>query len=184
MTFPGLELVVASSAADVIGLMAAAVRDPDLIVFHEHKSLYATKGEVPNGKIVDKLGTAKILRADPEAVERRGTNRRALAPQTILGSVSKTGRLFTVENLSLCGRGAECRRDLLGSRWTDRPRDPASPARRLQRGAAIHKKGADGGTEGFSSTCARVALVISDDEGGRGYTRIMPPSHMITWPVI
>jgi len=39
MTFPGLELVVASSAADVIGLMAAAVRDPDPINFHEHKSL-------------------------------------------------------------------------------------------------------------------------------------------------
>jgi acetoin:2,6-dichlorophenolindophenol oxidoreductase subunit beta len=54
MTFPGLELVVASSAADVIGLMAAAVRDPDPIIFHEHKSLYATKGEVPSGKIVDK----------------------------------------------------------------------------------------------------------------------------------
>jgi hypothetical protein len=65
MTFPGLELVVASSAADVIGLIAAAVRDPDPIIFHEHKSLYATKGEVPNGKIVDKLGTARSFGPTP-----------------------------------------------------------------------------------------------------------------------
>ena len=50
-----------SSPVDVIGLLAAAVRDPDPVIFHEHKSLYATKGEVPDGEIVDKLGTAKIL---------------------------------------------------------------------------------------------------------------------------
>jgi hypothetical protein len=58
-------------------------------------------------KIVDKLGTAMIPRTDPEAVERCGTDRRALAPQTSLGSVSKTGQLFTVENLSLYARRAE-----------------------------------------------------------------------------
>ena len=56
-------VVAPSSPVDVIGLMAAAVRDPDPVIFHEHKSLYATKGEVPEGEIVDKLGTAKILRA-------------------------------------------------------------------------------------------------------------------------
>jgi acetoin:2,6-dichlorophenolindophenol oxidoreductase subunit beta len=135
MMIPGVKVVAPSSPVDVIGLMAAAVRDPDPVVFHEHKSLYATKGEVPDGVIVDTLGTAKILRAGgdctivalalmvPRALEAAATlasehgidaeviDVRSLVPldtQTILGSVSKTGRLFTVEeNPRLCGWGAE-----------------------------------------------------------------------------
>ena len=51
----------------MIGLLAAAVRDPDPVIFFEHKSLYATKGEVPDGEIVDTLGTAKILRPGKDA---------------------------------------------------------------------------------------------------------------------
>src|SRR5947209_768393 len=118
----------------VIGLMAAAVRDPDPVIFHEHKALYATKGEVPDGEIVDTLGTARILRAGgdctilalalmvPRALEAAETLKRehgvdaevidvrSLVPldtRTILGSVAKTGRLFTVEeNPRLCGWGA------------------------------------------------------------------------------
>ncbi len=39
-----------STPRDVIGLLAAAVRDPDPVIFLEHKSLYATKGEVPDGR--------------------------------------------------------------------------------------------------------------------------------------
>ena len=135
MMIPGVKVVAPSSPVDVIGLMAAAVRDPDPVIFHEHKSLYATKGEVPDGVIVDTLGTAKILRAGsdctivalalmvPRALEAATTlasehgidaeviDVRSLVPldtQTILGSVSKTGRLFTVEeNPRLCGWGAE-----------------------------------------------------------------------------
>ena len=67
MMIPGLKVVVPSSPVDVIGLMAAAVRDPDPVIFLEHKSLYATKGEVPDGEIVDTLGTAKILRHGKDA---------------------------------------------------------------------------------------------------------------------
>src|SRR6202142_1837178 len=62
MMIPGVKVVAPSSPVDVIGLMAAAVRDPDPVIFHEHKALYAIKGEVPDGEILDKLGTAKILR--------------------------------------------------------------------------------------------------------------------------
>jgi pyruvate dehydrogenase E1 component beta subunit len=135
MMIPGLKVVAPSSPIDVIGLMAAAVRDPDPVIFFEHKSLYNSKGEVPDGEIVDTLGTAKILRAGkdctivalalmvPRALEAAERLRidygidcevvdvRSLVPldtQTILGSVAKTHRLFTVEeNPRLCGWGAE-----------------------------------------------------------------------------
>ena len=62
MMIPGIKVVAPSSAADVKGLLAAAVRDPDPVLFFEHKSLYSTKGEVPDGDHVDELGKAKILR--------------------------------------------------------------------------------------------------------------------------
>ena len=135
MQFPGLKVVSPSSPVDVIGLMAAAVRDPDPVMFLEHKSLYATKGEVPDGEIVDTLGTAKILRPGTDctiaalammvprslaAAERLqsefGINAevidvRSLIPldtQTLLGSVARTGRFFTVEeNPRVLGWGSE-----------------------------------------------------------------------------
>ncbi len=62
MAVPGLKVVAPSTAADVKGLLAAAVRDPDPVIVFEHKALYATKGEVPDGELVDRLGTAKVLR--------------------------------------------------------------------------------------------------------------------------
>ena len=135
MMIPGLKVVAPSSPIDVIGLLAASVRDPDPVIFLEHKSLYATKGEVPDGEILDTLGTAKILRPGKDATiialalmvpralaaaERLANEHgidcevidvRSLVPldtQTILGSVAKTHRCFSVEeNLRLCGWGAE-----------------------------------------------------------------------------
>jgi pyruvate dehydrogenase E1 component beta subunit len=135
MMIPGLKVVAPSSPIDVIGLLAAAVRDPDPVIFFEHKSLYAVKGEVPDGEILDRLGTAKVLRPGsdatvlalalmvPRAVEAAAilarehgievevVDVRSLVPldtQTILGSVGRTHRLFTVEeNPRLCGWGAE-----------------------------------------------------------------------------
>src|SRR5687767_297673 len=135
MMIPGLKVVAPSTPRDVIGLMAAAVRDPDPVIFFEHKSLYAVKGEVPDGEIVDTLGTARIVRPGRdatilalalmvpralEAAERLAAQHgidcevidvRSLVPidtQTILGSVAKTHRCFSVEeNPRLCGWGAE-----------------------------------------------------------------------------
>src|SRR5947209_2295375 len=132
MMIPGLKVVAPSSPRDVIGLMAAAVRDPDPVIFFEHKSLYATKGEVPDGEIVDTLGTAKIVRPGRDAtilalalmvpralaaaerlaaegIDCEVIDVRSLVPldtRTILGSVGRTHRLFTVEeNPRLCGWG-------------------------------------------------------------------------------
>jgi pyruvate dehydrogenase E1 component beta subunit len=134
MMIPGLKVVAPSTPLDVVGLMAAAVRDPDPVVFMEHKSLMADKGDVPEGEIVDELGVARVVREGtdctiaalalmvPRAVEAaerladQGISAevidvRSLVPldtQTILGSVAKTSRLFTVEeNPRLCGWGAE-----------------------------------------------------------------------------
>lgn len=134
MMIPGLKVVAPSTPLDVIGLMAASVRDPDPVVFFEHKTLMANKAEIPDGEILDTLGTAKVVREGsdctivalalmvPRALEaadrlaEQGVSAevidvRTLVPldtQTILGSVAKTGRLYTVEeNPRLCGWGAE-----------------------------------------------------------------------------
>ena len=64
MMIPGIKVVAPSTAEDAIGLLAAAVRDPDPVLFFEHKSIYPMKFDVPDrpGDIVDELGTAKIVR--------------------------------------------------------------------------------------------------------------------------
>jgi pyruvate/2-oxoglutarate/acetoin dehydrogenase E1 component len=134
MAIPGIKVVTPSTPVDVVGLMAAAIRDDDPVLFFEHKGLYASKGEVPDGDIVDALGTAKVRREGSDAtilalglmvsraldaaehLAERGINAevidvRSLVPldtRTILGSLHKTGRLFTVEeNPRLLGWGAE-----------------------------------------------------------------------------
>ncbi|HEY7705046.1 MAG TPA: pyruvate dehydrogenase complex E1 component subunit beta [Acidimicrobiia bacterium] len=134
MMIPGLKVVAPSNPIDVIGLMAASVRDPDPVIFFEHKSLMATKADIPDREIVDELGSARVLRNGsdltiaalalmvPRALEAAellaadGVSAevidvRSLVPldtATILGSVTKTGRFFTVEeNPRLCGWGAE-----------------------------------------------------------------------------
>src|SRR5258706_829329 len=61
MMIPGLKVVAPSSPADVIGLMAAAIRDPDPVVFCEHKALFAVKGEVPDEEHVVPLGDAAVV---------------------------------------------------------------------------------------------------------------------------
>jgi pyruvate/2-oxoglutarate/acetoin dehydrogenase E1 component len=135
MAIPGLKIVAPSTPADMVGLMAAAIRDPDPVIVCEHKALFADKGEVPDGEIVDTLGSARVVRAGRDAtivalaamvpravaaadrlaaedgVEAEVIDLRSLVPldtAAILASVAKTSRLFTVEeNPRLCGWGAE-----------------------------------------------------------------------------
>jgi acetoin:2,6-dichlorophenolindophenol oxidoreductase subunit beta len=134
MAIPGLKVVAPSNPADVVGLLAAAIRDPDPVLFFEQKSLYAEKGDVPDGVHVDALGTAKVLRPGTDCtvlalaamvpralmaadmLEQDGisceiVDVRSLVPldmSTILASVARTNHLVTVEeNPRLCGWGAE-----------------------------------------------------------------------------
>jgi len=135
MAVPGLKVVAPATPRDVIGLLAAAIRDPDPVIFFEHKGLMASKGEVPDGEVIDELGRARVLREGGDAtvlalaamvpralaaagrlsaehgIEVTVVDVRSLVPldtHTILAQVSNTGRLFTVEeNPRLCGWGAE-----------------------------------------------------------------------------
>jgi acetoin:2,6-dichlorophenolindophenol oxidoreductase subunit beta len=135
MAIPGLKVVAPSNPHDMVGLMAAAIRDPDPVIVCEHKALFADKADVADGEIVEELGRARVLRAGTDAtvvalaamVPRAvaAANRladeggpslevidlRTLVPldmTTVLASVEKTSRLFTVEeNPRLCGWGAE-----------------------------------------------------------------------------
>ncbi len=111
------------------------MRDPDPVIVFEHKALYASKGEVPDGELVDRLGTAKVLREgsdvtlvalaamvpraleaaqrlqQEEGISATVIDLRSLVPldtRTLLAETAKTGRLYTIEeNPRLCGWGAE-----------------------------------------------------------------------------
>ena len=135
MAVPGLKVVAPSTPADVKGLLAASIRDDEPVIFFEQKSLYSSKGEVPDDEYVDELGTAKVLRNGDDvtivalgamvqrALQAAGlleqeygisatvVDLRCLVPldtETLLDEVRHTGRLVTVEeNPRLCGWGAE-----------------------------------------------------------------------------
>jgi acetoin:2,6-dichlorophenolindophenol oxidoreductase subunit beta len=120
---PGLKVVAPSTPADVIGLLAAAIRSDDPVVFFEHKGLFASRGHTaPDGHLVP-LGQAATARPGTDitivalaatvpialaaAEELAGTgvsaeiiDLRCLIPldmATVLASLSKTSRLLIVE---------------------------------------------------------------------------------------
>jgi pyruvate dehydrogenase E1 component beta subunit len=134
MAIPGLKVVAPSTPADMVGLMAAAIRDPDPVIVCEHKALFAEKADVPDGELFEPLGAARIVRdgtdatvvalaamvpralAAADALAGEGMSLevidlRSLVPldmTTVLASVTKTQHLFTVEeNPRLAGWGAE-----------------------------------------------------------------------------
>ncbi|MET9390118.1 alpha-ketoacid dehydrogenase subunit beta [Streptomyces sp. NPDC006624] len=122
-TVPGLKIAAPATPADVIGMMAAAVRSDDPVVFFEHKALLATKGSPPPPGHVVGLGRAAVVRegADVtlvalastvqlalraaevlsgEGVEAEVIDLRCLVPldaATVLDSLARTSRLVTVE---------------------------------------------------------------------------------------
>ncbi|MDP6380985.1 MAG: alpha-ketoacid dehydrogenase subunit beta [Phycisphaerae bacterium] len=60
---PGLKLAVPSTPYDAKGLLKAAIRDDDPVIFMEHKLLYMNKGEVPSGEYQIELGKGDVKRA-------------------------------------------------------------------------------------------------------------------------
>ena len=61
MAVPGLKVVAPSNPSDVIGLMTAAVADPDPVIFYEHKSPYPMKEEIENTDLFINLGEANTM---------------------------------------------------------------------------------------------------------------------------
>jgi pyruvate dehydrogenase E1 component beta subunit len=121
---PGLKVISPFSAADFKGLLKAAIRDPNPVVFLENEMLYGHSGEVPKlDDYVIPIGKARIVRSGrhvtivswsngmtyalkaadelaKEGIEAEVIDLRTLRPMdtdTIVASVKKTGRAVTVE---------------------------------------------------------------------------------------
>jgi len=60
---PGLKVTFAGTPYDAKGMLKAAVRDPDPVIFLEHTAIYGVKGEVPDGDYVVPLGKSEVKRA-------------------------------------------------------------------------------------------------------------------------
>jgi 2-oxoisovalerate dehydrogenase E1 component beta subunit len=132
---PGLKVVVPSTPYDAKGLLRAAVRDDDPVLYFEHKKMYrSVRGDVPDGEYVVPLGRAAVTRpgtqlsviayglmahyaleaADrvaDEGISVEVVDLRTLRPldkETLLDSVRKTGKCLVVyEDNRFGGYGAE-----------------------------------------------------------------------------
>lgn len=60
--FPGLKVIAPGTPADAKGLLKAAIRSNDPILFIEHATMYQTRGEVPDGDVVIPIGKSKVQR--------------------------------------------------------------------------------------------------------------------------
>jgi pyruvate/2-oxoglutarate/acetoin dehydrogenase E1 component/TPP-dependent pyruvate/acetoin dehydrogenase alpha subunit len=135
MHTPGLYVVMPSTPYDAKGLLKAAIRSDNPVVFIEHKATYGQAGPVPEGDYIIPLGVADIKRAGSDAtivsysrmamysldaakvlaqkdgIDAEVIDVRTLKPldiKTIAESVRKTGRLITVsEGFGTCGAGRE-----------------------------------------------------------------------------
>jgi pyruvate/2-oxoglutarate/acetoin dehydrogenase E1 component len=125
----GLKVVMPATPADAKGLLAAAIRDDDPVMFIEHKLLYRTKGPVPSGEHLVPLGKADVKRVGRdltivtwsrevlfaleaaetlarEGIEAEVIDLRTLVPldrEAILASVRRTRRLLVVHEAILRG---------------------------------------------------------------------------------
>ena len=130
MNVPGLKIVVPATPTDAKGLMLAAIRDPDPVIFLEHKFLYRRlKEDVPDGDVITPIGKARIARAGKDlsvitygamvhsSLEAAATlsdeglsvevvDLRTLLPmdlEAILATVRKTGRALIVHEATKTG---------------------------------------------------------------------------------
>jgi acetoin:2,6-dichlorophenolindophenol oxidoreductase subunit beta len=120
---PGIKIAFPSTPAEAKGLLKAAIRDPNPVIFLEHKRLYSVKGEAPEPDAVIPLGRARIARkgadltiatigkgvgdalaaaeqlagdgVDAEVVDLRTL--RPLDLETVIASVARTNRVLAVE---------------------------------------------------------------------------------------
>ncbi|MCS6848144.1 MAG: alpha-ketoacid dehydrogenase subunit beta [Anaerolineae bacterium] len=136
MNIPGLKIVAPATPADAKGLLKRAIRGEDPVLFFEHKMLYATQGEVPEGDYTIEFGQANIVRegrdvtliaiggmlphalaaADALAHDARPVSCEVIDPRTLvpldaatlIASVKKTGRVVIAhEAHKRGGPGAE-----------------------------------------------------------------------------
>src|SRR5271157_628370 len=132
MHFPGLKVINPSTPYDAKGLLITSMRDPNPVVFIEHKQLYKTKGEVPEGEYAIPFGVAEIKRPGKdltvvannvmvprslavaerlalEGIDVEVIDPRTLLPldtETIINSMIKTGRLLVIHEACQTGGGA------------------------------------------------------------------------------
>jgi len=144
---PGLYVVMPSTPYDAKGLLKAAVRSDNPIVFIEHKATYGQLGPVPEGDYIIPLGVADIKRpgkdvsivsysrmamwslqaakilAEQHGIDAEVIDLRTLKPMdisTVAESVRKTGRLITVsEGFGTCGAGREITGQLMDYKFGD-----------------------------------------------------------------
>ena len=126
---PGLKVVMPATPRDACGLLKSAIRDEDPVIFIEHKLLYMTQGEVPDGEVLVPLGKAEIKKPGRDltlitysrmtlicleaaaALEKEGisvevVDLRTLVPldkETVLASARRTGKVIVVHEA--CRRG-------------------------------------------------------------------------------
>jgi pyruvate dehydrogenase E1 component beta subunit len=60
--FPGLKVVAPGTPLDAKGLLKASIRSDDPVLFIEHATLYQTRGEVPDGEVLQPIGVSKVQR--------------------------------------------------------------------------------------------------------------------------
>jgi pyruvate dehydrogenase E1 component beta subunit len=126
---PGIKVVNPSTPYDAKGLLISSIRDPNPVCFVEHKQLYKTKGEVPEGEYTIPIGVADVKRKGSditvvagnimvprtmaaaqklaqEGIEVEVVDPRTLRPlddETITNSVRKTGRLLVIHEACQTG---------------------------------------------------------------------------------
>ena len=120
---PGLKVIVPSNPYDAKGLLKAAIRDDDPVIFMESEQMYGDKGEVPEGEYILPIGVAEVKRAgsdvtivsfgkiikesykaadilESEGISCEIIDLRTVRPldiNTVLESVKKTNRLVILE---------------------------------------------------------------------------------------